>query len=80
MRILGVIAIIGSFYLVKYREQIGDSFGEADWMAKVGGVYNMVLIVAAIFLIWGVAALVGTLKIFYAPILFFVPGGKELMQ
>ena len=37
MRIfLSLVGMIGSFYLIKQREQVGDMIGEAEWMKKIG--------------------------------------------
>ena len=63
-----------AFWMIKYRERIGDSIGEAEWMNKVGGVYNVIFIVSVFVFFWAVAALTGTEKIFFAP-LYWVVGG-----
>ena len=59
--------------MVKYREQVGDMFGNPDWAMKVGGIYNVVIIAAAIIFFFSISQLLGTTNIFWAPILQFVP-------
>ena len=66
--------MIVSILMIKFREQIGDSIGDAEWMHYVGGVYNFVIILAVIFFFWAVASLTGTTHIFFAP-LYFLLGG-----
>ena len=68
------IGLIGPFVMIKYRETIGDLFGEADWMRKVGGVYNIVLIVALIIFFWTIAELTGTTSVLFAPLRSMMPG------
>lgn len=75
--LLSIIGIIGSFFLIRYRQQVGDTFGEADWMRNIGGVYNAVVIVAVIIFFWSVAELTGTTNVFFRPILFFLPGVRS---
>ena len=66
--------MIGSFYLAYKREQVGDMIGEADWMRRVGGVYNVVLIVALVIFFWCIAELTGTTSILFAPLKHLIPG------
>ena len=72
--IFGIIGIIGSFFLIKYREYIGDTMGEGEWMNYVGGVYNLVIIVAVFIFFWSIAAITGTQGILLKPILSLLPG------
>ena len=74
---LSLIGIVGSFFLIKYREVIGNTMGEAAWMSKVGGVYNVVIIVAVCLFFWSVATLTGTSDIFFQPLLWLIPGAKK---
>ena len=74
-KIVFAMAAIGvSFALIVYREQVGDMFGEAEWMKKVGGVYNVIIICAILLFFWGVAALTGTERNFFEPLLMLIPG------
>ena len=72
--ILSLIGIVGSFFLVRFREQIGNILGEAEWMNKVGGVYNVVVLIAIILFFWSLAELTGTTSLLFAPLRFFIPG------
>jgi hypothetical protein len=72
--ILSLIGIVGSLFMIKYRERIGEMFGEADWMVKVGGIYNLVIIVAIFIFFWSIASLTGTTGILFKPFLYLIPG------
>ena len=65
--------IVGSFLLVAYRERVADMIGEADWMKKVGGVYNFILIVALLLFFWCLAELTGTTALLFSPIKMLFP-------
>lgn len=71
--LLGIVGIVGSFFMMKYREAIGDMIGDADWMKFVGGPYNLVIIVALFIFFWGIAAITGTEEFFISPILWLFP-------
>ena len=66
--------VVASFFLIKYRERVGDMLGESDWAMKVGGIYNVVIIIAIFIFFWSLATLTGTTRILFAPILWFIPG------
>lgn len=63
-----LLGIAASFVLLKYRERVGEMFGEADWMRHVGGIYGIVIIVAIFIFFWSVATLTGTMDIFLIPL------------
>ena len=73
---LGLIGVIFSFTIMKYREAVGDMIGEADWMYKLGGVYNVILLVAFGIFLFSIATMTGTTDILLAPILLLFPGGN----
>lgn len=60
--------------IIKYRQQIGDQIGDADWMRYVGGVYNFVILLGVLVFFWSIATLTGTADILFAP-LFWIIGG-----
>ena len=62
----------GVFLIVK-REDVGNAFGDPDWAAKVGGVYNVVILVGAFIFFWSLASLTGTTDILFAPLFMFFP-------
>lgn len=65
---LSIVGLITSLLMIKYREKVGDNIGEAEWMQKVGGVYNFVIILAIFIFFWSIAYLTGTTDIFFAPL------------
>lgn len=72
--VLGIIGIVGSFFLIRYREMVGDMIGDADWMKYVGGNYNLVVIIAVIIFFWSLAEMTGTTYLLFAPLRFLIPG------
>ena len=76
---LSIIGIVLAFFMLKYRERLGDMIGEAEWMQKVGGVYMMIIIAAIVIFLVSVATLTGTSNILLAPLRFLVPGARTPM-
>lgn len=66
-----------SFAMIKYREYIGDAIGQADWMLKVGGVYNVIVFCGILMFFWCLAFLTGTQEIFLGPFLKLVGGAPK---
>ena len=64
---------IAPFFMMRYREMVGDLIGEAEWMKKVGGVYNLVIIVAVIIFLWTLAEVTGTTSVIFYPLRFLNP-------
>lgn len=75
--LLALFGLLFTFLLIKYRESIGDSLGNQNWMKYVGGVYNLVVIVAVLIFFWSIATLTGTERIFLTPILMLIPGALD---
>lgn len=75
--LLPLIGIAASFLLLKYRESIGDIVGEADWMRKIGGVYNVIVIIAIFIFFWSLAALTGTTNFFLKPLIWLLPSSQN---
>ena len=67
-----ISGMILSFFIIKYREYIGSSIGEMEWMQKVGGIYTIIVLVGILIFFWSIAILTGTTDILFAPILFFI--------
>ena len=76
---LSILGIVGSFFMIKYREPIGNTFGEAEWMSKVGGIYNLVILIAVFIFFWSLATLTGTTQILFSPLLYLLPGVHQDM-
>lgn len=72
----GLFGIAFAVVLIKYRESVANLIGEASWMQKVGGVYNFVILVAVGIFLFSLAAITGTTEIFFAPVLWLLPGGN----
>ena len=66
--------LVGPFFLIKYRQVVGDMMGEAEWMKKVGGVYNTVIIIALIIFFWTIAEMTGTTSVLFGPLRYLIPG------
>lgn len=78
MRIFfSLLGILFALVLLKYREAAGNMIGEADWMQKVGGVYNLMIIISLLIFFWSVAELTGTTDILFAPIVWMIPGMRQ---
>lgn len=74
MRIfLSIIGIAASFVLIKYRQRVGDTFGQSDWMRYVGGIYGLVVLIAMFIFLWSISELMGTRNILLAPLRFIIP-------
>lgn len=70
---LGLIGIGLGFVLIKYREQAGDLFGDPAWAGKIGGIYNVMIIVGILMFFWGVAMVTNTQDILFSPIINLFP-------
>lgn len=71
---LSLMGIVVALALLKYREPMGNMIGEAEWMQKVGGVYNVIIIISLLIFFWSLAELTGTTDMFFAPIKWMIPG------
>ena len=77
----GLLAIIASFFLIKYREKVVAQTGKFAWAEKYlgeGGTYRLMVILAVIFFFWGVASMTGTTDILLSPLIGILQmsGGK----
>lgn len=75
--VLSLLGIIASFFMLKYRERIGEVIGEASWMDKIGGVYNFIVLLALFVFFWSLASLTGTTGFFFSPLRLLLPGGQN---
>ncbi len=76
--VFGIIGCIASFCMVYYREQIGNMFGDPEWAQKVGGIYNVMVILAVLGFFWSVAVMTGTTGVLFAPLISFFSLGKAV--
>ncbi|MFA5799833.1 MAG: hypothetical protein WC840_02635, partial [Candidatus Peribacteraceae bacterium] len=56
----GIFGIICSFLIIKYRERIGEMLGDPQWASKVGGIYNILIIVGIFIFLWSLTTMTGT--------------------
>ncbi|MBI1812602.1 hypothetical protein HY285_01905 [Candidatus Peregrinibacteria bacterium] len=78
--LLGILWIVGSFLMLKYRETLGDTIGEAEWMRKVGGVQTVLIFVSIFLFVWGIAMLTNTTSFLFGWIRYIIPGLKPSVQ
>lgn len=69
--------LIGPFFLIKYRETIGDTVGEAEWMKKIGGIYNVIIVVALLIFFWTIADMTGTTTVLFSPLKSLFPQFRQ---
>ena len=62
--LLGIIGMVAGIAIIKFREPIGDLFGEATWTRYVGGPYNMAIIVGILLFFFSLAKMTGTTDFF----------------
>ena len=75
-----LLAIAGSFFLIKYRTRVVGVTGKFAWCEKFlgdGGTYRFVLIFAILLFFWGVAKLTGTEDVFMSPLTNFFNLGRS---
>lgn len=69
--IKGILAIIGSIFLLKYRERVVRMTGKIGFAEKYlgsGGTYNLMIILSLVFFLYGLAAVTGTLDVILSPL------------
>ncbi len=71
--IAGIIGILFGYLLIRYRERIGEMVGDPAWASKVGGIYNLLIIVGIFIFFWSLATITGTTDVLFAPILWIFP-------
>ncbi len=76
----GIIGILFGFALIKWREPLGAMIGDPAWAGKVGGIYNLLIIVGVLIFFWSLATMTGTTEILFAPIFMFLPHKAAPMQ
>ncbi len=71
----GLFGVIFAYCIIRYREPLGEMIGDPEWAGKVGGIYNVLIIVGAFLFLWSVATISGTTDVLFSPILMFLPRG-----
>lgn len=72
---LGILGMAAGVLLIKYRDVVGQTIGDADWMKYVGGVYNFVILVGIFIFFFSLAKMTGTTGLLLAPLRWLIPGG-----
>lgn len=62
-----------SYFIIRYRESIGNSLGEQEWMHPIGGIYGVVVVVGILIFFWSLATITGTQDFFFTPIRWILP-------
>jgi hypothetical protein len=68
-----ILGIAFAFVLIKYREQIGDVFGDPDWLRPIGGVHYTIVYIAIFIIFWSISSMTGTTSVLFRPILWLFP-------
>lgn len=70
---LGFLGMATGMLMIKYRERIGETIGDAEWMRYVGGVYMFVMLVGIFVFFFSLAKMTGTTDFLLAPLRFLIP-------
>jgi uncharacterized membrane protein len=70
---LGLLGMIAGIAMIKFREPIGDLFGEANWTKYVGGPYNMAILAGILIFFFSLAKMTGTMGFFLSPLRMLFP-------
>ncbi len=62
-----------SFLFIRYKEAIGNMIGEPDWAVKIGGIYNVMILLGIGMFFWSIASITGTTDVLFYPIVMFLP-------
>ncbi|MSR67379.1 hypothetical protein EXS65_00930 [Candidatus Peribacteria bacterium] len=62
-----------AFLFIRYREAIGNMIGEPDWAIKIGGIYNVMILLGILMFFWSIASITGTTDVLFYPIVMFLP-------
>ncbi len=69
---MGILGIVFSFFLITKREMVGDMLGDPEWASKVGGIYNVVVILGVLIFFWSLATMTGTTGVLFSPLINFL--------
>ncbi|MFA7681807.1 MAG: hypothetical protein WCX61_02135 [Candidatus Peribacteraceae bacterium] len=81
---LGLLGILLSWIIIRYREAIGNTLGEAAWMRSIGGIYYVIIFTAIFIFLWSLLMMFGLTNQVVEPIVrIFMPveqGGVNPFQ
>ncbi len=69
--------LIGPFFMIIYRESIGDLMGEPSWTKIFGGIYAVVVFLAIFIFFWTIAEMTNSTDVLFHGLLYLVGGGPE---
>lgn len=69
----GILGIAAGFFLIKYREAVGDMVGDPPWASKIGGIYNVIILLGIFIFFWSIATITGTTQILFSPLTGMFP-------
>lgn len=72
---LGLLGMIASVLVIKYREKVGEPFENSDWTKYFGGPYNFAIFVGVILFFFSLAKMTGTTGFFLSPLMMLFPFG-----
>ena len=79
--LLPLLGIVFAFILIKYREQIGDTFGDPEWLSPIGGIHYTIVYIGIFIIFWSISVMTGTTEILFKPFLWLFPTlGKGTVQ
>ncbi len=67
----GILCLLAAYGLIRYRLKVVEVFGKVEWAEYYlgrGGTYNLVVIIAVLLFIWGLASITGTLPLLLSPL------------
>lgn len=70
---LPFLGIVFAFILIRYREQIGDVFGDPDWLSAIGGIHYTIVYIAIFIIFWSIAVMTDTTHVLFKPVLWLFP-------
>ena len=80
----GFMAICLSLFIIKNRESLGNTIGEAEWMQKIGGIYYVLVYCAIMLFVGGFTVMFGLqnqiVALVLAPIMPYLFGGGGPVQ
>ncbi len=78
--VLYALGLIGPFFMIMYRESIGDLIGEPNWTKFFGGTYALVVWIAIAIFFWTIAEITHSTDTLFHFLTYIVGGAKEVQD
>lgn len=75
--VLYAAGLVGPFFMIMYRESIGDLMGEPPWTRLFGGIYAVVVWIAIAIFFWTLAEMTHSTNVLFYGLTYIVGGGPE---